>query len=68
MARAPLTTIVSTKGQVILPKAIRERRRWPAGTRLTVEDTDAGCEVFLSLDKVLARKAARHSAISVQAP
>jgi AbrB family looped-hinge helix DNA binding protein len=42
MARAPLTTVVSTKGQVILPKAIRERRRWPAGTRLTVEDTDAG--------------------------
>ena len=37
-----LTTIVSTKGQVILPKAIREERRWPAGTRLTVEATAEG--------------------------
>lgn len=37
-----LTTIVSTKGQVILPKAIRDQRRWPAGTRLSVEDTPEG--------------------------
>ena len=37
-----LTTTVSTKGQVILPKAIRERRRWPAGTELMVEDTADG--------------------------
>ncbi len=34
-----LTTTVSTKGQVILPKAIRQRRRWEPGTRLVVEDT-----------------------------
>jgi AbrB family looped-hinge helix DNA binding protein len=37
-----LTTTVSTKGQVILPKAIRQRRRWEAGTRLVVEDTPDG--------------------------
>ena len=37
-----LTTVVSTKGQVILPKAIRRERRWDAGTRLTVEDTPDG--------------------------
>jgi len=37
-----LTTIVSTKGQVILPKAIRDQRHWPAGTRLTVEETADG--------------------------
>lgn len=37
-----LTTTVSTKGQVILPSAIRQRREWRAGTRLTVEDTPAG--------------------------
>jgi AbrB family looped-hinge helix DNA binding protein len=37
-----LTTTVSTKGQVILPKAIRLRRRWGAGTRLVVEDTPEG--------------------------
>jgi AbrB family looped-hinge helix DNA binding protein len=43
MARAErLTTTVSTKGQVILPKAVRQRRRWEAGTRLTVEDTEEG--------------------------
>jgi AbrB family looped-hinge helix DNA binding protein len=36
------TTVVSTKGQVILPKAIRERRDWEAGTRLIVEDTPDG--------------------------
>lgn len=37
-----LTTIISTKGQVILPKAVRDQRHWPAGTRLTVEDTPEG--------------------------
>jgi len=37
-----LTTIISTKGQVILPKAIRQRRHWQAGTRLQVEDTAEG--------------------------
>ena len=38
----PLTTTVSTKGQVILPKPIRERREWHAGTRLLVEETAEG--------------------------
>jgi AbrB family looped-hinge helix DNA binding protein len=43
MTRAErLTTTVSTKGQVILPKGIRQRRRWEAGTRLTVEYTEDG--------------------------
>jgi len=37
-----LTTVISTKGQVILPKVIRDGRHWPAGTRLTVEDTPEG--------------------------
>ena len=37
-----LTTTVSTKGQVILPKSIRQRREWDAGTRLLVEDTPEG--------------------------
>ncbi|MBL0947404.1 AbrB/MazE/SpoVT family DNA-binding domain-containing protein [Brevundimonas sp.] len=35
-------TTVSTKGQVILPKAIRDQRRWLPGTRLTVENTPEG--------------------------
>jgi AbrB family looped-hinge helix DNA binding protein len=38
-AKEILTTVVSTKGQVILPKPLRDHLRWPAGTRLTVEDT-----------------------------
>jgi AbrB family looped-hinge helix DNA binding protein len=37
-----LTTTVSTKGQVILPKTIRQRRNWVPGTRLVVEDTPDG--------------------------
>jgi len=43
-----LTTTVSTKGQVILPKAIRDQRRWPTGTRLVVRDTLEG--VLLSAE------------------
>jgi AbrB family looped-hinge helix DNA binding protein len=37
-----ITTTVSTKGQVILPKSIRDERQWPAGTRLVVENTPDG--------------------------
>ena len=47
-----LTTIVSTKGQVILPKAIRDLRHWPAGTKLSVEDTPDG--VLLKASPVFA--------------
>ena len=43
MSNAPrMTTTVSTKGQVILPKAARDRLHWAAGTRLVVESTDDG--------------------------
>jgi AbrB family looped-hinge helix DNA binding protein len=35
-------TRLSTKGQMILPKAIRVRRKWDAGTELSVEDTPEG--------------------------
>ena len=38
----PLTTTLSTKGQVILPKPIRRALRWVAGTRLVVESTSDG--------------------------
>lgn len=38
----PLTTRVSTKGQVILPKTVRDQRRWTAGTRLVVENVEDG--------------------------
>ncbi len=42
MVADALTTVVSTKGQVILPKAIRDELRWLAGTRLVVEHSQGG--------------------------
>ena len=36
------TTVVSTKGQVILPKAIRDEKNWAPGDRLLVESTPEG--------------------------
>ena len=35
-------TTISSKGQVVLPKALREKRRWKAGTKLTVEERPEG--------------------------
>jgi AbrB family looped-hinge helix DNA binding protein len=35
-----LTTIVSTKGQVILPKAMRDHLGWGVGSKLFVEEVD----------------------------
>lgn len=37
-----LMTVISTKGQVILPKSIRQHRHWDPGTRLVVEETPDG--------------------------
>jgi len=48
-----LTTVISTKGQVILPKTIRSQRRWDTGTRLLVEDTPEG--VLLKAAPVFSR-------------
>jgi AbrB family looped-hinge helix DNA binding protein len=42
MSDTSATTILSTKGQIILPKAIRERRKWAPGTRFLVEETKDG--------------------------
>jgi AbrB family looped-hinge helix DNA binding protein len=36
------TTRLSTKGQIILPKAIRVSRAWRPGTEFTVEQTAEG--------------------------
>ena len=38
----PMTTTLSTKGQLILPQSVRNARDWGPGTRLTVEDTPEG--------------------------
>ena len=42
MKNATAKTTVSTKGQVILPKAIREKLKWKPGTELKVEETPNG--------------------------
>lgn len=47
------TTVISTKGQVILPKAVREHQQWGVGTRLSVEETADG--VLLRALPVFAR-------------
>jgi AbrB family looped-hinge helix DNA binding protein len=39
------TTRISSKGQVVLPKSLRESHKWESGTELAVEATDGG--VFL---------------------
>jgi AbrB family looped-hinge helix DNA binding protein len=36
------TTVVSTKGQIVLPKSIRESQEGKPGTELTVEETKDG--------------------------
>jgi AbrB family looped-hinge helix DNA binding protein len=36
------TTLLSSKGQIIIPKALRDARRWQAGTRLEVLETTDG--------------------------
>jgi AbrB family looped-hinge helix DNA binding protein len=35
-------TLLSSKGQVIIPKAMREARHWHTGTRLEVTNTAEG--------------------------
>lgn len=37
-----MKTKLSTKGQVILPKAIRDKRRWKPGIELDIEDRPEG--------------------------
>jgi len=36
------TTVLSSKGQIIIPKALRAARRWGPGTQLEVHDTPEG--------------------------
>lgn len=37
-----LTTCLSSKGQVILPKSVRNAHHWDAGVRFAVEDREDG--------------------------
>lgn len=36
------TTLLSSKGQVIIPKTIRTSHHWQAGTRFVVEEVEGG--------------------------
>ena len=36
------TTQLSTKGQIVLPKRIRDARAWGPGTKFTVQETAEG--------------------------
>ena len=36
------TTLLSSKGQVIIPKTIRSNHHWKPGTRFVVEDVQGG--------------------------
>ena len=36
------TTKLSSKGQVILPKSVRDSHRWSAGTEFVIEETPEG--------------------------
>jgi AbrB family looped-hinge helix DNA binding protein len=36
------TTKLSSKGQIILPKSVRDANRWPAGTEFSVENVAEG--------------------------
>ncbi len=37
-----ITTTLSGKGQIVIPKSLRESRRWQAGTRFIVEEIASG--------------------------
>lgn len=50
------TTVLSSKGQVIIPKALRAALRWGPGTQLEVHDTPEG---------VLLRPAAAKAKVSL---
>src|SRR3954468_9977904 len=39
-------TRLTSKGQVVIPKAVRDRLRWHAGTRLVVEASDKDAVVL----------------------
>lgn len=48
MVRWPMTTTVSSKGQVVIPRHLREKYRLTAGVRLEVIETDDGLVLTLA--------------------
>ena len=37
-----LTTTLSSRGQIVIPKELRDARRWPTGTTFVVEEVAQG--------------------------
>ena len=37
-----ITTKLSSKGQIVIPKSLRDARGWKAGTEFTVQETPQG--------------------------
>jgi AbrB family looped-hinge helix DNA binding protein len=46
-------TTLSSKGQIIIPKQMRDRHHWRPGTRFVIEDTPDG--VLLRSDKAVSQ-------------
>jgi AbrB family looped-hinge helix DNA binding protein len=44
---AAITTTLSSKGQMVLPKALRDQKQWKPGAKLTLEDVPGGVLVKL---------------------
>ena len=52
----PITTVtLSSKGQVVIPKEVRDALQWAAGTQLTLSSGPAGVTL-----KAVRRKTGRH--------
>jgi AbrB family looped-hinge helix DNA binding protein len=48
MASNPVEkTILSSKGQLVLPKSLRDKKQWKPGSKLTLEDVPDGVMVRL---------------------
>ena len=46
-------TLLSTKGQIVIPKALREARGWHAGMALTVQEVPEGLLLRPAAQEVL---------------
>jgi AbrB family looped-hinge helix DNA binding protein len=45
-----ITTTLSGKGQIVIPKSLRESRRWRPGTRFIVDEKSSG--IFLKPKRI----------------
>lgn len=50
------STLMSVKGQVVIPKALRDARRWAPGTRFEVRETAEGVMLTPILDAAIGKR------------